>query len=45
MLPAKENLEGVELTANYAACLKELLEIFYGQTNYYFFLRDARLLV
>ena len=37
MLPAKENLEGAEVTIKYAACPKDLLEIFYGETDYYFY--------
>ena len=37
MLPAKENLEGVDVTIKYAACLKDLFEIVYGETNFYFY--------
>ena len=37
MLLAKENLEGVEVTVKYAACPKNLLEIVYGETDYYFY--------
>ena len=37
MLPAKENLEGVEVTVKYVACPKDLLEIVYGETHYYFY--------
>ena len=37
MLPAKESLEGVEVTVKYAACPKDLFEIVYGETDYYFY--------
>ena len=37
MLPAKENLEGVDVTIKYVACLKDLFEIVYGETNFYFY--------
>ena len=37
MLSAQESLEGVEVTVKYAACPKDLLEIVYGETDYYFY--------
>ena len=43
MLPTKENLEGVEVIVKYATNPKDLLGIVYGEIDYYFFLRSARL--
>ena len=37
MLPTKENLEGVEITVKYTIYPKDLLEIVYGETDYYFY--------
>ena len=38
MLLAKKNLEGVEVIVKYAAYPKDLLEIVYGETDYYFYI-------
>ena len=45
MLPTKENLEGVLVTIKYANYPKDLPGIVYGETDYYFFLRGARLFI